>query len=270
MQDKGLRAGIPRIRRARGFRLYDLEGRRCLDLYRDGALLGHRAASVVTVMKSILSQGLSTALPTVWESRLVSAIGRMFPSRGAVRLYASPEHALDAVAHALGAPLAWEDVYDPAMAELPATPSRVAFWRPLLPAPPATGALLLQLPFTVCAAPAPVCCTADAPPSDPLPGFILAAAARGLAALTRATATPALSGNPVLERAIDRAPGWNRRGPYVHAVFPEAEYPRVHAVFLRAGVLLFPGYHGPSVLPGECSPGETRLLADLFARIPGG
>ena len=282
MQDRRLLEGIPRIRRARGFRLYDLEGCRCLDLYRDGALLGHRAASVLTVMKSILSQGLSTALPTVWESRLVSAIGRMFPGRGAVRLYASPEHALDAVAHALDAPLSWEDLYDPAMAEQPVTPPRAALWRPLLPLPHATGALLLQLPFTVCGAPAPVCCTAEAPPSDPLPGFILAAAARGLAALTRGAATPggiqaaggdsapALPGNPVLERAIDQALGWKRRGPYVHAVFPEADYPRVHAEFLRAGVLLFPGYHGPSVLPGECSLGETRLLADLFARIPGG
>ena len=45
---------------------------------------------------------------------------------------------------------------------------------------------------------------------------------------------------------------------------------QVHAELLAAGVLLSAGYPGPSVLPGECSPGETSLLADLFARIPGG
>ncbi len=46
-------------------------------------------------------------------------------------------------------------------------------------------------------------------------------------------------------------PAGRREGPYVKALFPESEYPRVHAEFLRAGVLLCPGYPGPSVLPGR-------------------
>ncbi len=79
MPDSQLLTGIPVIRRARGFRLYDMQGRRYLDLFRDGALMGHRAAGVLTAMKSALSQGLAAALPSVWEMRLISALARSFP-----------------------------------------------------------------------------------------------------------------------------------------------------------------------------------------------
>ena len=93
---------IPCIRRARGFRIYDLQGRRYLDLFRDGALLGHRAAATVTAMKSALSQGLAASLPSSWEKRLAAALTRAFPRYPEVRLYASPERALDAVCRCLG------------------------------------------------------------------------------------------------------------------------------------------------------------------------
>jgi hypothetical protein len=108
------------------------------------------------------------------------------------------------------------------------------------------------------------------PVSDTIPAFILAGALRGFSALVSSNDGASPLSNPAVEKALDAAPGWARVGPYVRAVFPEAEYPRVHAEFLRAGVLLHPGYPGPSVLPGDCSPGETRLLADLFRGVPGG
>ena len=84
-------AVVPIIRRARGFRLYDQHGRRYLDLYRDGggALLGHRSGVTVTLMKSVLSQGLASSAPSVWEARLVRMIASMFSDRHTVRLYSS-------------------------------------------------------------------------------------------------------------------------------------------------------------------------------------
>jgi hypothetical protein len=286
MPDRRLLEGIPRIRRARGYRLYDIDGRRYLDLYRDGALLGHREAGVITIMKSILSQGLSTSLPTAWEGRLRSLIRTMLSDWTAACLCGSPESALMAAGRVLGTALSWNDVWDPALSAAPDSPPRVALWRPLLPVMPGTGVLLLQLPVTICGAPMPVCFVESgagiAPDSDLLPGFILAAAVRGLAALARSelrevprkggipSAASPVPDNDILACAIDRTRAWKRRGPYVRAVFAEGDYPRVHKEFLRAGVLLFPGYPGPSVLPGECSPGESRLLADLFAGIPGG
>lgn len=271
---------VPPIRRARGFRLYDVRGRRYLDLFRDGALLGHREAGTLTAMKAVLSQGLASPLPSVWERRLLGVLARLFPGYPEVRLYASPDRARAAVRAWLGGDgPADGEVNDPAV-DRPARDGRpgaaaaAAFWRPFLPVP-AARAVLPLLPVRVGGCPSPVCFDAEVPSrvprSDAIPGFILAGALRGLAAL--ASLKPAGScplSTPALDRVLDAAPGWSRVGPYVTALFDEAEYARVHEEFLRTGVLLNPCCPGPSVLPGDCSPGESRLLAGLFTRIPGG
>jgi hypothetical protein len=267
--------GVPRIRRARGYRLYDVQGKRYLDLFREGALLGHRGEAALTAMKSALSQGLATSLPSAWEGRLVAALAQMFPAYRSVRLYSSRERALEAVSLYLGGRAGPPN--DPALDPEPAHPHS-ALWRPFLPIPQHARALLPVLPFTVCGAPAPACFPAEpsseVPGSDPLPGFLLAGALRALRALVETspprTRTGPRLGSPLVERALDGSRVWKRTGPYVRASFPAAEYGRVHGEFLRAGVLLCPGYPGPSVLPGECSPGENKLLAELFAGIPGG
>ena len=261
--------GLPRIRRARGFRLYDTRGTRYLDLFRDGALLGHRGAGAVLAMKSALSQGLVAALPSIWEKRIVSALARTFPRYREVRMYSSSERARDAACRGIGGPVA---IHDPARGDDGGSP--ITVWRPFLPTDESAQVLLPLLPVTVGGAPAPACFAGTVPPavpvSDMIPAFILAGALRGFSAFTPSIGAACPLSDPVVEKALDTAPGWARVGPYVRAVFPESEYPRVHAEFLRAGVLLHPGYPGPSVLPGDCSPGETRLLADLFRRIPGG
>ena len=274
---------LTNIRRARGFRLYDVHGKRYLDLSRDGALLGHRGAATLTAVKSVLSQGLATALPTAWEARLAAALLRLFPESRSVRLFSSRERALEAVSRFLGKTVDAQEVHDPALDSPAPDPLLPALWRPFLPVPRNVAALLPVLPFTLCGAPAPVCfpkeLSGDEVLSDPLPGFLLAGALHGLHALSEEAGGPPSTGRAqkqphwgsrAVERALDAARGWKRSGPYVRAVFPAAEYARVHAEFLAAGVLLSAGYPGPSVLPGECSPGETSLLADLFARIPGG
>lgn len=272
---------LPPIRRARGYRLYDHQGRRYLDLFRDGggALLGHRAGAAGSLMKSALSQGLAAAVPSVWEARLGRMLASMFPSHTTIRLYSSRARALEAASRFLGMRVEAGDLYDPAL-DLPCPPgARAALWRPLLPgAAPGAEArpwdvLLPVLPLTVCGAPAPLCLPAEPdaglPEAERLPGFILAGAARALADLRAVSRLPSFADSRI-EKAVDGAAGWRRRGPYVSAAFEMADYPRVFALFLREGVLLSPGYPGPSILPGECSPGETRLLAELFARIPGG
>jgi hypothetical protein len=220
-------------------------------------------------MKSALSQGLSAQLPTVWETRLGAAMVRMFPSYASVRLFASPERAREAVSLFLGRPAGGISVHDPAMDPPPTAAPLAALWRPFLPLPTGARVLLPVLPLTVCGVPAPACFPSglprDFPASDALPGFLLSGALRALSSLASCTL-----GGSVVERAVDGNPAWGRIGPYVCARFPAAEYPSVHGRFLRAGVLLRPAYPGPSVLPGECSPGEIRLLAELFAGTPGG
>jgi hypothetical protein len=269
---------VPLIRRARGFRLYDLQGRRYLDLYRDGggALLGHRSGTAVTQMKSVLSQGLASPVPSVWEARLVRMIAAMFPGHGTVRLFSSRSRALDAVSCCIGMRVDLADLHDPALGAAPPARPRASLWRPFLPdADPGAAAwpaILPVLPLTVCEAPAPVCFAGLAgrgvPDSDGIPGFVLAGAFSALAQLKRCG--EAFAVNPVVRRAIDASRGWARTGPYVRATFGPDAFSRVFGEFLRAGVLLSPTYPGPSILPGDCSPGEARLLARLFSTIPGG
>jgi hypothetical protein len=226
-------------------------------------------------MKSALSQGLAASLPSVWEKRLASALTRAFPRYPEVRLYSSHERAVDAVCRYLGGPMR-QPAHDPALNGAPRAGLPVVIWRPLLPVVGDDArALLPLLPSRIAGAPAPACFAeavpSTVPQSDTVPGFILAAALRSFTSIiSPSEGGGRLLANPPVEKALDAAAGWSRAGPYVKAVFPESEYPRVHAEFLRAGVLLSPRYPGPSVLPGDCSPGESRLLADLFTRIPGG
>jgi hypothetical protein len=276
----------PAFRRARGFRLYDTRGRRFLDLFRDGALLGHRPPGALTMMKAVLSQGLASAVPTPWEGRLAADLARLFPAFPHVRLFVTRERAARAAAEWLGAP--GLDPVDPALCApaaggaAPGGHVAAAFWRPFLPETAGARVLLPLLPLTIGGAPAPACFRSGGggaaggagevlPAGDTIPGFICAGALRALAAVAEPQAAASLEpSDPRLCAALDGGKSWARVGPYVRALFPPGEYARVHAEFLRAGVLLCPAYPGPSVLPGDCSPGETRLLADLFARIPGG
>ena len=178
MQNSDAAPALPRIRRARGYRLYDMQGKRILDLYRDGALLGHRGASAVTAMKAGLSEGLAASLPSAWEGRLCAALARMFPGYPSVRIFSSRARALAA--------LSLRSPWDPALADAdaagdPAAPNprgtgvpvrpegrtaapnprnTAALWRPFLPAPAGARVLLPVLPLTMCGAPAPACLAA--------------------------------------------------------------------------------------------------------------
>jgi hypothetical protein len=261
-------APLPVVRRARGVHLYDPRGRRLLDLWRDGAVLGHRPAGVLNAAKAALSQGLVIPLPSVPAARLAQHLSRRFPSNPQVLLFASAARARSA-AGAEGP----ADVADPALPPV-MRGRRAALWRPFLPVPEGAAVLLPLLPFTVGGSPAAACfAPGEAVPGrgDDVPGFLCAAALRGLTLLDRLgpEALP-LPPAPRLAAALDGSRGWSLCGPWIRALFPVTEYARVHAEFLRAGVLLNPAYPGPSLLPGECSPAETSLLADLFARIPGG
>ena len=280
---------MPRIRRARGYRLYGFDGRRYLDLQQDGgrAILGHRGGRAVTAMKNALSEGLQSCLPSVHEARLLKALGRAFPSFRSFRLFASESRAFEAVSRALGASFAPSDVFDPAIGGPPEDRPRVTRWRPFLPAEFAAWmdgaeALLPVLPLAVGEAPTAVCFRAALPPdsfvSDTLPGFLLAGVLAAFSALlgssgsggTAATdIAPGEGLRPVLT-VLAGSPCWACRGRYVRALFDAASYPAVHQRFLQGGVLLGPSHPGPSILPAECSPGEGRALAGLFLSVPGG
>jgi hypothetical protein len=269
MAERALMGEVPRIRSARGFRLYDVAGRRLLDLWQAGgeAVLGYRPARAGAALKASLDRGLTAPLPTAWESRLLAALVARFPAYRSFRLYATRERAREAAARVLGTAVAAADVADPGLGTRGA--GLVGLWRPFLGDEPDWPVLLPVLPFTLGGSPAAACFRDALPdevvPSDTVPGAVAVAALRGLAGLERARAE-----DPFGRRDFEGCTGWERRGPYLGPVFAAGAYPEVFRAFLARGVLLSPLYPGPSILPGEASKGERRLLASLFHSIPGG
>jgi len=269
MAERPLMDDVPRIRRATAFRLYDVAGRRLLDLWQAGgeAILGHRAARVGSALKAALDRGLSAPLPTSWESRLVSALAARFPSYRSFRLFTTRERAFEAASRVLGGAVAAADLADPGLGTRGT--GRIGLWRPFLPDEPSWPILLPVLPFTLGGSPAAACfldaLPDDVEPSDTMPGMAAIAALRGLAGLERSR-----TGNPFGRRDFDGCTGWERRGPYLRPAFAAEAYPEVFRAFLARGVLLSPFYPGPSILPGEASEGERRLVVSLFHAIPGG
>ena len=269
MAERTLLDEIPRIRRARGFRLYDTTGRRYLDLWQadGGAILGHRGAGMGAALKAALDRGLAAPLPTVWERRLLAALAGRFPPYRSFRLFATRERALQAAARVLGGMVRDADVADPSLGT--AGDGRVGLWRPFLPDEPSWPVVLPVLPCTLGGFPTAVGFRdplADGDePSDPVAGVAAVAALRGLAGLPRAR-----TDDPFGPRDLEGARGWRRRGPYLAPSFPAAEYAGVFRAFLARGVLLAPLPPGPSILPGEVSSGERRLVLSLFHSVPRG
>jgi len=272
MAEPPLVAEVPRIRRARGFRLYDAAGRRYLDLWQAGgeAILGHRPARAAAAVKAALDRGLGSALPTVWEARLLAALAARFPAYRTIRLYATRDRALEAASRVLGSAVSVLDAEDPAL-ESGGTGAtgEVGLWRPFLGFDPPWRVVLPVLPFTLGGSPAAACfrdlLPVNVEPSDLVSAAAAVAALRGLAGLADVR-----SPDPFGPRDLDGCPGWRRRGPYVRPAFDAGAYPGVFREFLRRGVLLSPQSREPSILPGEASRGERDLVVELFHSIPRG
>ncbi len=269
--DKARMRAVPQIRRARGFRLYDGSGRRIIDLHQagGGAILGHRGAGTVREIKDVLSRGLSAALPNVYEARLAKLIRRMFPAYGGVGLYACLHRGLEAASSFLGRAVREVDVRDPALPGGGSRDSSVSYWRPFLPPEGEPRVLIPILPAGGTAGFAAVCFRTGsgeaAPPGDVISACAAAAALRALADLEDSARVQS-----AVTRAIDGSKAWFRKGPYFSPVFPEGEYDGVFLRFLDAGYLLNPDYPGPSIVPGELSPGESAGLCALLRGARGG
>ena len=270
---------LPRVRRARGYRLYTADGRRLLDLYLDGgaALLGHRPELLGRELKNVAGRGLVGNLPSSYAARLQRALRQALPGHAWFGIAATAGGALRLLRRQLGLgpeqPLAVADpLLEPAWHAAPA-----AWWRPLSGAQPPAGewlahgppALLHRLPFAAGAGPVTVstrrAAAEPAPAAHPVSPLLLAGAAASLRLLQRTAAQR----SDVAACWARAASGWRRNGIYVLADYPPRRHAAVFGAFLAAGVLLNPCYPGPSILPGTASPGEAALLRRLFTRHPG-
>ncbi len=249
---------LPRIRRARGYRLYTVDGRRILDLWQAGgrAILGHRG-EVVSVVKRVLDRGVLAAMPAVQERRLEQALRRLLGDDASLRVavYASRRRAIEAVASSIGLPASCTPA-DPARPTNDGA-CRLEYWRPFLPDaprtlpwPPPTVLLpilpdggLFEAQTVVYSSDLGVTLLSDLVPEPALAA--LTAAAWGLVSSSH---------RPVL-----RLPGFECAGPYL-ALEAVEDYDSVFDCFLRSGVLISPDPEVPSIVPGEMSDGERACL----------
>ncbi|MDR2742694.1 MAG: hypothetical protein LBB98_11165 [Treponema sp.] len=283
---------LPRIRRARGFRLYTEDGRRLTDLWQYGgqAVLGHTPSRILVELKNAASRGLFAPFPGCYEGRLVKALSRLFPGR-VVRLYAGDSSLRRALAQAGydGAAPFSDPAFPPSMSvsvpPLSEKPSPL-LWRPFLEAgpgsdsgPDAAAQILvpvLPLPWTC----APRILVLDktleaafpASGQDLLSPVVLAAAARSVWDLIAALPEGAGRKFPRIRKALSKSP-WRRRGIYLTlghqpaGLMSEAAgsadyaYASLFSRFLETGFLLPPSPRSPLILPGEMSPGEEAALA---------
>ncbi len=255
MSDDGMARlrSIGVVRRARGYRLYTNDGRRLLDLFQDGgwAILGHGNSEAVREARNAAERGLTTRLASPYHDRLVKAVRVLLPDAAVVRVYRNADRAMAILSEWLGRPVTTADVADPAMGQQ----GKIALWRPFLPASHAARILLPVLPAAGDSPPQVVVVDADdAPPSDLVAPYRLAALSRATYDLARASAPEPLD-----------LPGFTPSGPYLIPTTHGAAYGRWFEFFLSEGVLLSPWDTVPSIIPAERSPGETALLRRVAA-----
>jgi len=264
-----IEAELPRIGRARGYRLYGLDGRRYLDFWQaDGrALLGHRPAGAASAVKAAVDRGLWAELPSVWNGRLERSLARYFQNSAgrSFRWFASEERALAAASRLLGRPVEQAEPWS-----LPeGGRAELVRWRPWWRGsddrrlPPA-AVVLPVLPFPAAFAPQLAVFEAGpageaAPAGDAVSPLLLAGLAAALAGL-EAFGAKALPDWPAW-----RLRGFERRGPYLSAAYAPEKHAAVFARLLKAGFVINPDPRRPSILPGEWSAGEKQLAERAFA-----
>ena len=258
---------MPRVLRARDFRLYTEGRKRLVDLWQDGgaAVLGHTPKGALKTLKNVGARGLFSPFPHPAEGRFIKALLTIFPDK-AFRVYADESALCHAAARAgfTGAP----PFADPGLGQT--APLRL--WRPFLedtiqetPAETTEEVLIPVLPFALAPKVLVIPRHLDtAFPGPPLfPPVLLAAAAQSVYALIAAG-----RGRFTAPQAVSDAAPWRRRGIYLSPNEPltEEAYTALFLRFLDAGFLLPPVQTLPLILPAILSPGEAAKLNTLLRR----
>ena len=256
---------IPVYRRARGYRIYDETGRRFIDFYQDSghAILGHRAPGVALEMKKALSRGQIAPYPSKLLPQVIRAVQKLIPGAAEVRIYKSEEKALYAAGCHLHSALQKDDLSDPALPG--SSPGKLSYWRPLLEDQVVDSPVLLPvLPLSIPPGPAVLVFlekpAGEVPPSDHCSPVSLAALKKSVFELVAYVEK--------CERSrwayFDSIPIWSRKGPYLTLNTEKAGFVSLFNEMLENGILLSPSYPGPSIIPGEFTPGEVAYLKRRF------
>lgn len=265
---------MPIVVRARGYRLYDLYGKRYIDLYQNNgrAILGHRSEGLLRSMKAVASRGLVSEYPSVYDGRLEKILKLLFPEYPVFRIYRNRERALFALGSALNLLISPDGITDPAMNDA-ASDVRVSYWRPFLPEMTRFPEVLLPIfPFPGSFAPEVVCLrdrstAAMMPPSDMVSPFLLDTLIKTVTKMIKVSRGSGRKSSE-FQRLMDVFE-WKRRGPYINTGLDSVAYSELCKKALSEGVLLPPGEHLPMIMPREFSDGELEGFTHFVRQMTG-
>ena len=242
---------LPRVLRARDFRLYLEGGKRLVDLWLQGgrAVLGHKPPMVLREMKNAAERGLFTAFPHPAEGRFLKALGEVFPHHS-FRLYLDSGSLHRAL-------------------EKAGRHEELTIWRPFTEqADELTLVSLPVLPWPL----GPELLVLDKsldtgfPAGDLIPPVLLAPATRALYNLIAAMKAPPHQRYRKIEKAIINS-RWQRNGIYlkIKMDLDMDGYKALFLHFLENGFLIPPSSAEPLILPMTMSKGEESKLAVLLS-----
>lgn len=249
-KEQALIGRLPPVTRARGPRLYCLDGTRWLDLWLDGgrALAGHRPKGVSLRLKNEIDRGLYAPYPSLWMARLEKSLLRMFPGYETVRIYRNAERAVEV----LGLEIPPVDPLDLPL-ELKSSPG--ALWgRPGLPDHPAADILFPILPLVGLSEVQPVLFASDAgdaPASDAVSSVIAAAMTRSCSAIN----------DEILDKRPLSSEIWKRRGPFMIFQGDDKDYSEVFEALFARRILIAPSRTRPSVFSSDISARDAEMIS---------
>jgi hypothetical protein len=257
---------IPPIKRARGFYLYTYDGARYVDCWQNNghAILGHRPEGLTTAIKDVLSKGLVSDLPSVYDKRLKRALFELFPDYRSFLIGASLYDALAQLKNAAGISITPEDIADPVFAEAPN--AIASLWRPFLGQDAHKPEIIIPiLPFAVAGSPCVICLKERFEETAPvhISPILIAGLTRAIYDLLKSSDRVEMA-----HLGIDRGKAWTARGIYLIPNFDENAYEREFERFISEGFILSPSYPGPSILPAGLSDGLKIKLIGLLSRNP--
>ena len=251
---------LPRVLRARDFRLYLEGGKRLVDLWLQGgrAVLGHKPPMVLRELKNTAERGLYSSLPHPLEGRFLKALGEIFPGC-AFRLYldsGSLGRALAAAGFSETVPL-WRPFLEAAGAlGASAANADTPVLRPVLPWQLGPEVLVLDKSLG-----------ASFPAGDLIPPVLLAPATRALFNLAAAMKAPGQGRQCYhkIEKAL-KGSRWCRKEIYLTLKedMDKENYKKLFLHFLEGGFLIPPSAKEPIILPASMSDGEESKLSVLL------
>ena len=249
------------VKRARGCFLYTAKGVRLTDMYQEGgrAILGWGGGAAFTVLKNVLSRGLTGSFSTDFTPRIARALGELLFSRRITYVFRSREEALaagNAVVPGgcrMWMPWAEGDIRwnrEPCVVVEPPLPWTEGIFLLALSIADDEDADAARLRLT------PV--LAGCAGRIHIPAVIAAAVTRSIYDMIAALQSRSESDWFVYDGVL--ASYWERKGPYL---YPKVEEPRYRDFLLHClneGIVISPDYTYPSIVPFGADKGVFSAL----------